>query len=128
MSKQAVAVVALCLSLAACGGTKRQTVRSTKAAFLTAVNRICAQAATPGGRVAKLRALHPPAGADELYVHWLRAEQDALEALTDRTGGSRDTGLDPALRIVIAHGKIAGYARRLGAEACERRAMGTLSP
>ena len=128
MGKQALAALGLCLVLGACGSADREPIRSTRAAFLAQANRVCRETTTRRERVAGLRALRPPRDADELYARWLRAEQDALAAATSLTGHSRKSTLDPEVAFAIAEGKIIGYARRLGAYACAKSAMGTIRP
>ena len=128
MGKQALAALGLCLLLAACGSTGQKPVRSSRASFLADANRICAQATTRTGRVARLRGLHPPLGAADLYAHWLRAEQDALAAAASLDERSKTTELDPRVALAIAEGKIAGYARRLGTQECAKPQTGTIRP
>jgi hypothetical protein len=129
MRTQALAGVGLCLALAACGSAKREPGPPTKREFLAGANGICAESTTRGTRVARLGALRPPAGTDDLYARWLRAERDALEATKSLAhAGEKKTKLDPAVALAIAEGKIAGYARRMGATRCAQRTIGTMPP
>ena len=59
---------------------------------------------------------------------WLRAEEDALAAATSLTDPSKKTEVDPAVALAIAEGKVTGYARRMGAETCAKRTIGTMPP
>jgi hypothetical protein len=126
MRKLAVAAAALALLAAGCGGAQRTPQTLSLRAFLVAADRICADATTRGGRLARLRALHPPASAAGLYAYWLRAEEDALVAAASRGKPSKEAGLAPAVMLAIAEGKVVGYARRLGAETCAMRTIGTM--
>ena len=128
MGKQAVVAVGLCLSLAGCGSGQREAPPPTKSAFRAQADGICAGAKTRSGRVAGLRALRPPAGDDQLYSRWLKAEADALAATTFLTDPSKKTDVDPAVALAIAEGKVTGYARRMGAETCATRTIGTMPP
>jgi hypothetical protein len=100
----------------------------TKAEFAAAADAICVHATTRSGRLARLHGLRAPSGTEDLYTHWLNAEQDALDAVKPRKRPPKADEPDPAVVLAIAEGKIAGYARRLGAEACVRTATGTLPP
>lgn len=117
MLKHGSSAAALCLVLAGCGGGKHQAPPPTAPAFAAAANRICARATTRSARLTLLRALRPPAGGEELYRRWLKAEEDALAAVKALASPS-DAEFDPLVPLVIAEGKAAGYARRLGAAAC----------
>lgn len=118
MVKLRLGVVALCLVLAACGTTGQRKRAPTKAAFAASANRICAEAASRKVRVTGLRALRPPQGGEDLYLHWLRAEEDALAAAEAVASPPDEAEGDPLVRLAIAEGKAAGYARRLGALVC----------
>ncbi len=122
MLRSALLTVGLCLALTACGGGKREAQPSTRSAFLAAANRICTQAVTRAGRLARLRALHPPAAAVDLYLRWIAAEKNALAAAEElaRPSGTKPPEGDPHVALAIAEGKATGYARRLGAKSCVR--------
>jgi hypothetical protein len=100
----------------------------TKAEFDAAVDAICAHATTRSGRLARMHGLRAPSGMEDLYAHWLNAEQDALDAVKPRKRPPKPDAPDPAVELAIAQGKIAGYARRLGADGCATTATGTLPP
>jgi hypothetical protein len=125
--KPALVALLVLFAVSGCGGSERKPA-PTRAAFVAATDAICTHATTRSGRVARLRALRPPIGQEDLYAHWLRAERDALEAAKPRKHPPKPDEPDPAVALAIAEGKIAGYARRLGAEACVRTATGTLPP
>jgi hypothetical protein len=127
MAGKTVVAALLVAVLAGCGGHERKPPPS-KAAFAKEADGICAKATTRSGRVARLRALRAPTGLEDLYSHWLRAERDALELAKPRKAEPRPEDPDPAVSVAIAQGKIAGYARRLGAEGCAKGATGTLPP
>ncbi len=122
MCKPALVVAGLCLALAACGGGKRAAQPPTRSEFAAAANRICTQATTRTGRVARLRALNPPEADKNLYLHWMAAEKRILAALEDLARPADETETepqgDPLIPLTIAEGKAAGYARRLEAGAC----------
>jgi hypothetical protein len=121
VAKQALPVAAgVCLALAACGSGMRAAPPPTKAAFVARADRICARARTRSEVVAGLSALRAPAGYEGVYSRWLKAERDAR--------GAAKTPYDPQVVLAVAEGKIAGYARRLGAETCAKRAIGTMPP
>jgi hypothetical protein len=128
MAKQVLVAAALVLAVATCGGGHRSTPAPSLKAFVARADRICAQATTRSGRLARLRALRPPASTADLYAHWLTAEQDAVRAAEVLRDPSKKTELDPTVALVIAEGKVTGYARRLGADACARRIRGTMPP
>jgi hypothetical protein len=118
MLKHGFMVAALCVAVAGCGGGKQGTPPPAAAAFATAANRICSEAADRSARLTRLQALRPPLGGEELYRRWLNAEEDALAAV-EAVGAPRDEAdIDPLVPLAIAEGKVAGYARRLGAAAC----------
>ena len=87
-------------------------------AFRAEVSRICAEARTHEGRLARLRKLRPPLQAEDLYSRWLRAERDAIEAAKPQQETTTQPLFDSRVPLAIAEGKIAGYARRLGVAAC----------
>jgi hypothetical protein len=126
MGKPAVAA-AIVFIVAGCGGTQRPAHPVSRAAFADDAGAVCAEAATRSGRLARLRALKPPASEADLFAHWLTAEKDAgaAAALEGRPKSGEE---DPAVALAIAEGKIAGYARRLGVEACAHPAIGTMPP
>jgi hypothetical protein len=123
-----LAVAALVLFAVGCGGGKHASPPLPRSSFLAEANRICAEATTHGSRLARLRALHPPAGDADLFAHWLTAERDARAAAAALAKGGGKAKLDPGVALVIAEGKIAGYARRLGVQTCAQRTTGTMPP
>jgi hypothetical protein len=125
MIKHALVAVGLCLVLAGCGRGEREARPPTRSAFVADANRICATAKTRAERVAGLRALRAPAGDEALYARWLQAEEDEVAAAKPAGDGSKAEG-DPLVLLAIAEGKAAGYARRLGAETCAKRTIGTM--
>ena len=110
------------LALAACGGSAhvRKGPLPTKAAFAAAADRVCRTAKTHRGRLAGLRKLtgQVPLDEQDLYRHWLGAERLAIRAGDVLTGRKKPGNVDPLVELAIARGKIAGYARRLGAGVC----------
>jgi hypothetical protein len=128
MARRTLPLALVALALAGCSGAQPRKPQPTKAAFAAAADRICARATTRPGRLARLRALRPPAGGEDLYPHWLTAERDALEAAEMLAHPPKKADVDPRVLLAIAEGKIAGYARRLGAERCALSAMGTIPP
>jgi hypothetical protein len=128
MSKHALVAVGLSLALAGCGSGRHQAAPSTKSTFLARADRICATAKTRADRVAGLRALRAPPGDEALYARWLQAEEDAAAAPAKPSGESSKTEGDPRVLRVIANGKVTGYARRMGAETCAKRTIGTMPP
>jgi hypothetical protein len=128
MAKRTLVAVLVPLVLAGCGGGGHRRPVPTKAEFAAAVDAICAHATTRTGRLARLQGLRAPSGMEDLYVHWLNAEQDALDAIKPRKRPPKSHEPDPAVELAIAQGKIAGYARRLGADGCATGATGTLPP
>jgi hypothetical protein len=128
MARLAVSALALAVLLAGCGGGGARKPSPSKSAFITEVNRICAQARTRTGRLARLRALRPPVGEEDLFGQWLKAERDALEAIRPTRKEPEPPLFDPEVAQTVAEAKIAGYARRLGAETCARRATGRIPP
>jgi hypothetical protein len=128
VEKQLLAAAAIVLLAAGCGGAHQATPSLSRSAFVSATDRICAEATTHGSRLARLRALRPPVADADLFAHWLTAERDArtaAKALADHTTSSK---LDPDVALAIAEGKIAGYASRLGARTCAKRTIGTMPP
>jgi hypothetical protein len=121
--------VLLVLLLAGCGGSHHRKPPPTRAHFAAAADRVCAHARTRTAVIAGLRMLRPPKGGEDLYAHWLAAERDALKAATPTTMPlPKKFQITPGVVLAIDEGKIAGYARRLGATECARRAAGTLPP
>jgi len=111
--------VALVLVVAACGGSRaHRGPPQTKAAFAAAASQVCREAKTHGARIAGLRKLRPPVVDQDLYFHLLNAEHLAVDALKRVGHPSKEGEADPLVQLAIARGKIAGYARRLGADAC----------
>ena len=128
MGRQSLVLVVVGLVLAGCGGGRHEAAAQPPSAFVAQANAVCARSTTRTERLTRLRALRPPRGGENLYDHWLRAEADALaaaRAIADRT---KTPESDPLVRLTIAEGKITGYARRLGAEACARQGTGTMPP
>ena len=128
MGKRPSAVVLAALAVAGCGGTggKRPGPMLSHSEFVARVNRVCREAPTYPDRVAGLGRIRPPAAAKDLYGHWLAAERDALAATKELEHPSGEPEGDPLVPLTIAEGKIAGYARRLGAHACDQPQAGTL--
>jgi hypothetical protein len=126
MGKQALAAVLFCLVLAACGGRERRTPPLSRGAFSAGANAVCTAARTGVERVQRLRLLRPPVALADLYAQWLRAEADAVAAAKALADHSKWKEGDPHVVLAIAQGKAAGYARRLGAEACTSRAAGRM--
>jgi hypothetical protein len=129
MEKHALGAVAVCLALAGCGsGREEHAPAPGRSAFDARANRICTEARTRADRLARLRALRPPIGSEDPYLHWLRAEEGALAAAKALADPSKKPDADPSVALAVAEGTIMGYARRLGAEACARRRAGTMPP
>jgi hypothetical protein len=125
MGRHAVVGIGLCLVLAGCGSGGREAPPPRRSAFVADANRICATAKTRAERVAGLRALRAPAGDETLYARWLQAEADATAPAKSHRDGSKFES-DPLVLLAIAEGKAVGYARRLGAETCAKRTIGTM--
>jgi hypothetical protein len=110
------------VALAACGGSGhvRKGPPPTKAAFAAAADRVCRTTKTHRGRLAGLRkiARQVPIDEQDLYRHWLGAERLAIHAGDVLTGRKKHGTVDPLVELAIARGKIAGYARLLGAMMC----------
>ena len=110
------------VALAACGGSAhtRKGPPPTKTAFAAAADRVCRTTTTHRGRLAGLRKLSKQVPFDEqdLYRLWLGAERLAIDAGDVLTGRKSHGTVDPLVVLAIARGKIAGYARRLGAVMC----------
>jgi hypothetical protein len=113
---------ALVVTLAACGGSAhvRRGPPPTKARFASAADTACRTAKTHRGRIAALRKLaaRVPSDEQDLYRHLLGAERLAVAAGDVLAGRRKQRKQDPLDELAIAQGKIAGYARRLGAIAC----------
>jgi hypothetical protein len=109
----------LVLVLAACGGGQKPKPHLSAEAFRADANRICTEAKTHAVRLARLRKLRPPVRDEDLYARWLKAERDAVEALKPPRQASTQPSFDVRIPLVVAEGKIAGYARRLGVTECE---------
>jgi hypothetical protein len=112
-------LVALALAVAACGSTHGAKRPLSREAFRTQANQICERAKTHAGRLAGLLKLRPPVADQDLYARLLGAERAAIEAAKPPRQTSTQPLYDRRLPLTIAEGKIAGYARRLGATACE---------
>lgn len=118
MARYALVLAGLSLVLAACGGRHPGKPPLSVRAFRVQANRTCVTARSHADRLAKLRRLHPPAADKDIYAHWLKAESDAVKAVKPRRHESAKPLFDPRVPLAIAEGKIAGYARRLGATKC----------
>jgi hypothetical protein len=120
--RKLVLVVALAALLAGCGGSGhvRHGQRPTKAGFAIAADQVCHTAKTHRTRLAGLRPLVPkvPLAELDLYRRWLSAERLAVAAGDVLTGRKKGGRMDPLVELAIARGKIAGFARRLGAGVC----------
>jgi len=114
--------------VAGCGGGTTRKPPLSRSAFIAQANRICAQSKTRTGLLARLHALRPPDADKELYARWLKAERDALEAEKPPKVEPKEPLFDPGMARIVAAGKSAGYARRLGAATCAKRAIGTMPP
>jgi hypothetical protein len=112
--------VVLASVAAGCGhgpGAQRKHYASA-AAFAAAADGVCTASRTRGTRLARLHGLVPPPAERDLFARWLNAEQDALTAAKAVANPTGDERPDPQVQLAIAEGKVAGYARRLGADAC----------
>jgi hypothetical protein len=113
---------ALATLLAGCGGSAhvRRGPPPTSAGFAAAADEVCRTANTHRGRLAGLRPLAPrvPLAELDLYRHWLSSERLAVAANDVLAGRKKGGRMDPLVELAIAQGKIAGYARRLGADVC----------
>ena len=127
MARLALALLVLAL-VAGCGGGTPRKPPLSRSAFIAQANGICARAKTRTGLLARLHALRPPQAGKELYARWLKAERDALEAEKPLKFEPKEPLFDPGVARTVAAGKIAGYARRLGATICAKRAIGTMPP
>jgi hypothetical protein len=113
-------VVVLAVLAAGCGhgsGAQRKHYASADA-FAAAADGVCSASRTRGTRLARLHGLVPPPAERDLFARWLNAEQDAFAAAKAIAKPTGDEKPDPQVQLAIAEGKIAGYARRLGAVAC----------
>jgi hypothetical protein len=136
MVKPAAGALLVVLLLAGCGGGHGASEPAvSRRAFVAEANRICRSSGTGAELLARLRRLRPPAAVKDVYGQLLRAEEDALAASeparngteTARTGSETPEG-DPLVPLAIAVGKIAGYARRLGMDACAAAPAGRMPP
>jgi hypothetical protein len=128
--RQLTIVVVVAALLAGCGGgakVERQRY-ATAAAFAVAANGVCRVSRTRGTRLARLHRLVPPVSERSLFDRWLKAEQSALDADREIAQPSGDRERDPRVQLAIAEGKVAGYARRLGADACAASPGVTIRP
>jgi hypothetical protein len=123
-----VPLIALAVLVAGCGGGGTRKPPLSNRAFVAKADAICARAKTRTGLLARLRALRPPKSYPDLYAHWLKAERDALEAEKPPKDTSGEPLFDPDIAKIVAAGKIAGYARRMGAQTCAERAIATMPP
>jgi hypothetical protein len=122
VSWKLVLTATLAAVLAGCGASThvRRGPPPTKAAFAEAADRVCRTTKTHRGRIAGLHKLAARVPLDEvdLYRHWLTAERFAVDAGDVIAGRKKGGRVDPLVELAIARGKIAGYARRLGARMC----------
>jgi hypothetical protein len=129
--RKALVAGASVLLVAGCGGSSqsRWLPPPTKASFAADANRVCLDTKTHRGRIAGLRKLRPPADERDLFGHWLSAERLAVHANDVIAGRKKeeDKATDPVVQLAVAQGEIAGYAGRLGADAC-RGAPGVRMP
>jgi hypothetical protein len=121
-------VLLLATLLAGCGGGTARKPPLSKRAFAAKANQICAKARMRTGLLARLHALRPPVGEEDLYAQWLKAERDALAAAKPPRQKPKTPPFDPGVATTVAEGKIAGYARRLGALTCAKRTIATIPP
>jgi hypothetical protein len=128
MARSAAALLVLAVLLAGCGGGGTRKPPLSQQAFVAKADGICARAKTRTGLLARLRALRPPRAYEDLYAHWLKAQKDAIEAEKPLRHEPNKPLFDPDVAKIVAAGKIAGYARRLGARTCAKRATGTMPP
>ena len=119
MARHVLGLVALALIVAACGSMHTSKRPPSREAFRAQANRVCEQAKTHAGELAGLRKLRPPVADQDLYARLLSAERAAIEAAKPSRQTSTQPVYDQQIPLTIAEGKIAGYARRLGASACE---------
>ena len=127
MARLALPLLVLALA-AGCGDRTTRKPPLSHSALVARANGICARAKTNTGLLARLHALRPPETDKELYARLLKAEKDALEAGKPPKAEPKDPLFDPGVARTVAAGKISGYARRLGATACAKRAIGTMMP
>jgi hypothetical protein len=119
VARHAPALVALVLVLAGCGGGHKPKPHLSVQAFRADASRICAETKTHAARLARLRKLRPPVQDEDLYARWLKAERDAVQAVKPPRRAQTQPLFDDRIPLVVAEGKIAGYARRLGVTECE---------
>src|SRR6187549_3747962 len=123
-----VPLLALAVLASGCGGGGTRKPPLSKHAFVAKADAICARARTRTGLLARLRGLRPPQTYADLYAHWLKAERDALAAEAPLKDTSGEPLCDPDVAKIVAASKSAGYARRMGAETCAKRAIATMPP
>jgi hypothetical protein len=130
IGKRSPGVALAVVVLAGCGHTAGSGSRPalSHSELVAQANNVCRDASTRTARVAGLRRLRPPATAKDLYDHWLQAEREALAAAKELEQPTEKPKGDPLVPLTIAEGKIAGYAGRLGAHACEEPQAGTIPP
>jgi hypothetical protein len=117
--RSVLAASACLLLFAGCGGSHhRATPPATKAGFAASANAVCRDVQSHRARIAGLRRLRPPEDERDLFGHWLAAERLAVEAGDVIAGRAKAEDVDARVELAVAEGKIAGYARRLGAVAC----------
>jgi hypothetical protein len=111
-------LLAAAILAAGCGGDHARRPPLSASAFRTQADRICVETRTHAARLARLHKLRPPTVDKDLYAHWLMAEADAVAAAKPPRQRPKKPPFDPGIALTVAEGKIAGYARRLGARAC----------
>jgi outer membrane murein-binding lipoprotein Lpp len=130
IGKRSPGVALAVLLLAGCGHTAGGGSKPalSHSEFVAQANQVCRDASTRTARIAGLSHIRPPAAAKDLYDHWLNAEREALAAAKELDHPTEKAKGDPLVPLTIAEGKIDGYARRLGADACEEPQAGTIPP
>jgi hypothetical protein len=122
VSRQLLALCCAAAVLGGCGGgggTVHRRHYASPAAFAAAADGVCRRSATRGTRLARLHGLVPPPPERDLFDHWLKAERSALDAARAIAHPPKKSPeIDPHVELAVAEGKVAGYAGRLGAEAC----------
>jgi hypothetical protein len=116
--RSALPLLAVAILLAGCGSVHARRPPLSAEAFRTQADRICVETKTHAERLAHLRKLRPPTVDDDIYARWLKAESDAVAAAKPPRRPPAKPPFDPGIAVTIAEGKIAGYARRLGALNC----------
>jgi hypothetical protein len=130
IGKRSPGVALAVVVLAGCGHTAGGGSRPalSRSELVAQANHVCRDGSTRTARDARLGRLRPPAAAKDLYDHWLKAEREALAAAKELEQPTEKPKGDPLVPLTIAEGKIAGYAGRLRAHACEEPQAGTIAP